>query len=138
MQKHVLKIIEKTFKVNSIEPQAQPLKVPMVACPMPRNGASSAVARNFCMARRPRHLVPQEKLNELEAELGQHRGSMSLGYTDATGTWQKASSVQLSNTVKTNDDEATREAAWQVRMTGVWRIISSHGMKQLPASLVRT
>ena len=28
MQKHVLKIIEKTFKVNSIEPQAQPLKVP--------------------------------------------------------------------------------------------------------------
>jgi hypothetical protein len=32
-QKHVLKIIEKTFKVNSIEPQAQPLKVPCAKSP---------------------------------------------------------------------------------------------------------
>jgi hypothetical protein len=115
VQKHVLKIIEKTFKVNSIEPQAQPLKVPTSTFPTPWHGASSAVTVMFCMVpRKSRHLMPQEKLNELEAELGQHRGSMSLGYTDAAGTWQKASSVQLSNTVKTNDDEATREAAWQV------------------------
>ena len=70
--------------------------------------------------------MSQEKLNELEAELGQHRGSMPLGYTDSAGTWQKASSVQLSNTVKTNDDEATREAAWKVCTTGDWRIVPSH------------
>ena len=51
MQKHVLKIIEKTFKVNSIEPQAQPLKVSQSNQPLPWHGASSAVAPMFCMGR---------------------------------------------------------------------------------------
>lgn len=60
-------------------------------------------------------LYPQEKLNELEADLGQHRGSMPLGYKNADGEFQKGSSVQLSNTIKTNPDEAVRKAAWEVR-----------------------
>ena len=51
---------------------------------------------------------------------------MALGYSDSAGTWQKASSVQLSNTVKTNDDEANREAAWQVGMAPVGRLVPSH------------
>lgn len=68
-------------------------------------------------------LAAQEKLNELEAELGQHRGGMQLGYTDGAGAFHKASSVQLGNTVKTNDDEATREAAWQVRMSAMRRLV---------------
>lgn len=57
----------------------------------------------------------QEKLNKLEAELGEHRGSMALGYKDpATGEFRKVSSVQLSNTMKTSEDEATRKACWEV------------------------
>ncbi len=59
----------------------------------------------------------QEKLNQLEAELGEHRGSMKLGWTDsATGEFNKASSVQLSNTIKTCDDEAKRKACWEVTL----------------------
>lgn len=51
MQKHVLKIIEKTFRVNSIEPQAQPLKVLNSTSPLPWHGASSAVVCMFSMGR---------------------------------------------------------------------------------------
>ena len=41
---------------------------------------------------------------------------MSLGYKDpVTGEFQKVSSVQLSNTMKTSDDEAKRKACWEVR-----------------------
>ena len=58
----------------------------------------------------------QEKLNKLEAELGEHRGSMALGYKDpASGDFRKVSSVQLSNTMKTSEDEATRKACWEVQ-----------------------
>ena len=58
----------------------------------------------------------QEKLNRLEAELGEHRGAMALGYKDpAGGDFRKVSSVQLSNTMKTAEDEATRKACWEVR-----------------------
>ncbi len=40
---------------------------------------------------------------------------MPLGYKNADGEFQKGSSVQLSNTIKTNPDEAVRKAAWEVR-----------------------
>ena len=59
---------------------------------------------------------PQEKLNQLEAELGEYRGAMKLGWTDpATGDFNKASSVLLSNTMKTSDEEPKRKACWEVR-----------------------
>ncbi len=42
---------------------------------------------------------------------------MKLGWTDsATGEFNKASSVQLSNTIKTCDDEAKRKACWEVTL----------------------
>ena len=63
-------------------------------------------------------LSMQEKLNQLEAELGEYRGSMKLGWTDpATGVFNKASSVQLSNSIKTSDEEAKRKACWEVTLS---------------------
>lgn len=41
---------------------------------------------------------------------------MSLGYTDpAKGAFTAASSVQLRNTMRVSDDEATRKACYEVR-----------------------
>lgn len=49
----------------------------------------------------------------------QSRNTMSLGYTDpASGEFRKASSVQLRNTMRVSDDEATRKACYEVC---VWR-----------------
>ncbi len=59
----------------------------------------------------------QEKLNHLEAELGEYRGAMKLGWTDpASSDFNKASSVLLSNTMKTSDEEPKRKACWEVRV----------------------
>ena len=42
---------------------------------------------------------------------------MKLGWTDpVTGAFNKASSVQLANSIKTSDDEARRKACWEVRL----------------------
>lgn len=44
---------------------------------------------------------------------------MALGYTNpATGEFVKASSVQLRNTMRVSDDEATRKACYEVRCGG--------------------
>ena len=65
----------------------------------------------------------QEKLNQLEAELGEYRGAMKLGWTDPeTGDFNKASSVLLSNTMKTSDEEPKRKACWEVRV-----VLRDHG-----------
>ena len=57
----------------------------------------------------------QERLNQLEAELAQSRNKMNLGYTDqSSGEFKRASSVQLRNTMRTNDNEATRKACYEV------------------------
>ena len=57
----------------------------------------------------------QERLNQLEADLAQWRNKMQLGYKDPnSGELRKASSVQLRNTMRTNPDEATRKACWEV------------------------
>lgn len=62
--------------------------------------------------------VVQEKLNQLEADLGQSRNQMSLGYTNAsTGKFVKASSVQLRNTMRTDSSEDVRKACWEVRLS---------------------
>lgn len=58
----------------------------------------------------------QEKLNKLEAELGEHRGGMALGYTPPGAEFQKASSVQIANKIRTDADEGVRKAAWEVRV----------------------
>ncbi|KAG2444565.1 hypothetical protein HXX76_001310 [Chlamydomonas incerta] len=56
----------------------------------------------------------KEKINSLEAGLSQSRNTMSLGYTDpASGEFKKASSVQLRNTMRVSDDEATRKACYE-------------------------
>ena len=60
-------------------------------------------------------LLLQERLNQLEADLAQWRNKMRLGYRDPrSGEFRKASSVQLRNTMRTNPDEATRKACWEV------------------------
>ena len=60
-------------------------------------------------------LLLQERLNQLEADLAQWRNKMQLGYKDPkSGELRKASSVQLRNTMRTNPDEATRKACWEV------------------------
>eukprot|EP00195_Chlamydomonas_chlamydogama_P009741 CAMPEP_0202900574 /NCGR_PEP_ID=MMETSP1392-20130828/11915_1 /ASSEMBLY_ACC=CAM_ASM_000868 /TAXON_ID=225041 /ORGANISM="Chlamydomonas chlamydogama, Strain SAG 11-48b" /LENGTH=623 /DNA_ID=CAMNT_0049586991 /DNA_START=175 /DNA_END=2046 /DNA_ORIENTATION=- len=57
----------------------------------------------------------KERLNTLEAELAAARNEMALGYKDpkAGGEFKKASSVQLANTMRVNDDEATRKACYE-------------------------
>lgn len=56
----------------------------------------------------------QEKLNVLEADLGSHRGGMALGFTQPGGEFQKASSVQLANKIRTDENVAVRKAVWEV------------------------
>ena len=68
------------------------------------------------LARRPTLERRQEQLNKLEAELGEHRGGMTLGYTPQGGEFQKASSVQIANKIRTDADEGVRKAAWEVRV----------------------
>ena len=59
--------------------------------------------------------MPQEKLNQLEADLGQWRNQMALGYSNPkTGQFEKASSVQLRNTMRTDASEDVRKACWEV------------------------
>ena len=59
--------------------------------------------------------MPQEKLNQLEADLGQSRNQMALGYTNPnTGKFEKASSVQLRNTMRTDASQDIRKACWEV------------------------
>lgn len=51
----------------------------------------------------------------MEAELSSARNAMSLGYTDpASGTFTKASSVQLRNMMRTEDSEDVRKACYEV------------------------
>ena len=70
----------------------------------------------YCLTRNA-HVV-QEKLNQLEADLGQSRNQMSLGYTNpSTGKFMKASSVQLRNTMRTDSSEDVRKACWEVRLS---------------------
>lgn len=59
--------------------------------------------------------VHQEKLNVLEADLGSHRGGMALGFTQPGGEFQKVSSVQLANKIRTDENVDVRKAAWEVR-----------------------
>ena len=46
----------------------------------------------------------------------QARGGMRLGYTvPGSAEFKAASTVQLRNTMRVDDDEAVRKACWQVR-----------------------
>ncbi|KAL4458233.1 hypothetical protein ABPG75_013098 [Micractinium tetrahymenae] len=80
-QRHVLEIMEKTFKTYLTED--------------------------------PRVAELKERVNELEAELQNARNGMALGYTDTQGAFHKASSVQLRNKMRTDDDEAMRKACYE-------------------------
>ncbi len=58
----------------------------------------------------------RELLREIvgrETELQRNRGSMKLGYTDASGHFVPASSVALGNNVRTNPDASIREASFE-------------------------
>ena len=58
----------------------------------------------------------QEKLNQLEADLGEWRNQMALGYLNSkTGKFEKGSSVQLRNSMRTDASEDVRKACWEVR-----------------------
>lgn len=62
----------------------------------------------------PKATAMKEKLNQLEADLGQHRNQMALGYTDPeSGQFEKGSSVQLRNTMRTDASEGVRKACWE-------------------------
>ncbi len=61
----------------------------------------------------PKGQALSEEIVHMERELAQKRGAMNLGYTDPkTGTFHKASSVQLSLMMRTDTDEARRKAAF--------------------------
>ncbi|KAG2489329.1 hypothetical protein HYH03_012161 [Edaphochlamys debaryana] len=68
----------------------------------------------------PKAAAIKEKINQLEAALAQSRNTMKLGYTDpSSGEHRAASSVQLRNTMRVADDEATRKACYEgVRSIG--------------------
>lgn len=55
----------------------------------------------------------REKTNEIEGTLEKARNEMSLGYTDADGNFQSASSVGLRTTMRTNPDEKVRKSAYE-------------------------
>lgn len=55
----------------------------------------------------------REKTNEIEGKLEQARNEMSLGYVDADGTFQAASSVELRTIMRTNEDEEKRKSAYE-------------------------
>mmetsp|Transcript_7194 Transcript_7194/g.9339 ORF Transcript_7194/g.9339 Transcript_7194/m.9339 type:complete len:297 (+) Transcript_7194:429-1319(+) len=57
----------------------------------------------------------REKTNEVEGSLEQARNEMSLGYTDADGKFQTASSVGLSTLMQTSSEEAVRKSAYEAR-----------------------
>ncbi|MFN8177127.1 MAG: M3 family metallopeptidase [bacterium] len=54
-----------------------------------------------------------KQIVEREADLEQARGQMDLGYRDAAGVKVRASSVALSNHVRTNPDADVRHAAFE-------------------------
>ena len=54
----------------------------------------------------------KEDVTKLEGELSAARNKMKLGYT-VDGTFKEASSVALRNTMRTNDNEATRKACYE-------------------------
>ncbi|KAL3147698.1 hypothetical protein ABBQ32_002443 [Trebouxia sp. C0010 RCD-2024] len=62
----------------------------------------------------PQATAMKEKLNQLEADLGEWRNQMELGYHDPkTGKFEKRSSVQLRNTMRTDASEDVRKACWE-------------------------
>ena len=54
-----------------------------------------------------------EGIVQAEGELAKARGAMSLGWRDAEGTLQPASSVKLAAMMLSDSDESHRKAAWE-------------------------
>lgn len=54
----------------------------------------------------------REKTNEIEGELEKSRNEMSLGYTDADGVFQAASSVGLRTLMRTSPSSTVRKSAY--------------------------
>ncbi|PSC69592.1 peptidase M3 [Micractinium conductrix] len=91
------------------------------------------------VAEDPRVAEYSAKLNELEAELAAARNAMALGWTDAQGTFHKASSVQLRNSMRTSDDEATRKACYEgLRSIGPFVAEKFAAIVKLRQQLART
>eukprot|EP01060_Flectonema_neradi_P011312 TRINITY_DN183_c3_g1_i1.p1 TRINITY_DN183_c3_g1~~TRINITY_DN183_c3_g1_i1.p1 ORF type:complete len:629 (+),score=148.35 TRINITY_DN183_c3_g1_i1:42-1928(+) len=56
----------------------------------------------------------RKEITAMEGKLQEERDAMKLGYTDPkTGEFKPASSILLSTTLRTNDDEATRKACYE-------------------------
>ncbi|MCA9751967.1 MAG: peptidase M3 [Gemmatimonadetes bacterium] len=55
----------------------------------------------------------QREIMDKETELQRGRGRMDLGWRDAQGTWQPASSIVLGNQVRTSPDEDVRRASFE-------------------------
>ncbi|KAI8830928.1 oligoendopeptidase [Chytriomyces cf. hyalinus JEL632] len=58
-------------------------------------------------------LAMREQLNALEAKLAEDRRGMKLGYTNASGAFVEASSVQLRSVMRTSEDESLRKACYE-------------------------
>src|SRR5262249_54035433 len=69
------------------------------------------LARNQVEDAEARAILKQ--IVEREAALDRARGEMELGYRDAKGALVRASSVALSNHVRTNPDPVVRQAAFE-------------------------
>jgi hypothetical protein len=66
-----------------------------------------------CYSTSPENKEVRESTSLIESELELKRNRMESGYTDADGTFQKASSGGLRNLLQTNPDEKTRKAAYE-------------------------
>ncbi len=71
-----------------------------------------------------------ERLVEAEGALAQARGAMELGFRDAQGRLQRASSVKLGAMVSTDTDEARRRAAWE-GLSSIEGHVLDHGFLEI-------
>ena len=67
----------------------------------------------YDMSSSPEAKSIREETSKIEGDLEMKRNQMKLGYTDADGNFQAASSVGLRNLMRTSPDEATRKAAYE-------------------------
>jgi len=72
----------------------------------------------------------REKTNEIEGKLGQARNELSLGYNDADGKFQAASSVGLRSVMRTSADEAVRKAAYE-SMRSIGTFVCEEGFLEI-------
>lgn len=72
----------------------------------------------------------REKTNEIEDSLSKKRNEMSLGYNDANGDFQAASSVGLRTIMRTSPDEAVRKSAYE-GLRSIGKFVCEEGFMEI-------